>query len=436
MARSGDTEGVRIGRKYAHGRRVFPVAATEEAHAVIGRLDPAAASAARALLRRALPTDSISGVRVRPEEEQVAAVLAGCGILRLEEKVEGTAAVYHWRAYRAQIADGRRDEVRHTLGKLEPDHARRTLLASITSTSALSDEHDLLAAVPDGSPLRVPEGSRARTTKWSVYDAALRAAAGWYRATANDERLSARELAAKELGWSKAWTDARIAAFERIIGMTLEQAVETTEPEVRLRGPLRWIADDVIVDACAARPWVAIPARSAQQFGTLDYSDARGLLIIENLDTFEAICRHSDVPSTWLCLWGHGYVNNSLVSLVKLINKPTACWSDLDAHGVAIVGDIQARSGVAITPVFMTGQLHADSAFLEQDEEQCALASRLAVNGHPMLRDLAAQVARTEVGREQETMHHLIPQLGRHLAQVAARANAGGADAVPWPGGH
>ena len=123
-------------------------------------------------------------------------------------------------------------------------------------------------------------------------------------------------------------------------------------------------------------------------------------------------------------------MNNSLVSLVKLINKPTACWSDLDAHGVAIVGDLQARSGIVITPVFMTVELHADSPFLEQDEEQRALASRLATTGHPMLRDLAAQVARTGVGREQETMHHLIPKLERHLVQLPAPADVGAADAV------
>jgi hypothetical protein len=242
--------------------------------------------------------------------------------------------------------------------------------------------------------------------------------------------LSARELAAKELGWSKAWTDARVAAFEHVIGIPFDQAVETTEPEVRLSGPLRWTADDVIVDASAARPWVAIPARSAQQLGALDYFDARGVLIIENLDTFEAICRHSELPSTWLCLWGHGYVNNSLVTLVKLISKPTACWSDLDAHGVAIVGDLQARSGVVITPVFMTAELHADSAFLEQDEAQRALASRLAANGHPMLRDLAAQIARTGAGHEQETMHHLIPKLERHLAHMSAPRTAWEADAA------
>lgn len=128
---------------------------------------------------------------------------------------------------------------------------------------------------------------------------------------------------------------------------------------------------------------------------------------------------------------GHGYVNNSLVSLVKLVDKTTACWSDLDAHGVAIVGDLQARSGIVITPVFMTAELHADSAFLEQDEEQRALAARLATNGHPMLRELAAQVARTGVGREQETMHHLIPKLERHLTQLAVPVNAVEVDAAP-----
>jgi hypothetical protein len=48
---------------------------------------------------------------VRPQEENVALVLAACGVLRLEEKAEGDAAVHHWRPYRAALADGRRDEV-------------------------------------------------------------------------------------------------------------------------------------------------------------------------------------------------------------------------------------------------------------------------------------------------------------------------------------
>jgi hypothetical protein len=405
-----DTDGVRLGRKLAHGRRVQPITTVEEAQSVLSRFDATARSAARALLRRALASESITGAYVRPQEEAIATVLARCGVLRLEEKVEGTAAVYHWRPYRARIADGRRDEVRHALGKLDPDHARQTLLSAIAMTPELADEHELLAAIPHGSPLRPPDGSRTRTTVWSTYEAALRAATGWYNATMAGRRLSKRELAATTLGWSKAWTDARIAAFERLIGRNFAEAVETSEPEVRLRGPLHWSdGTTTIADAATARPWIAIPAQSAQTHGKLDHSQAQGVLVIENLDTFEAICRHSAVPDTWLCLWGHGYVNDSLVSLVAAMKKLTACWSDLDAHGIAIVKDLQRRTGVTVSPIFMDSELHANSAFLEQDDQQRRLAADLATTGHPRLRTLASRIAETGLGREQETMHDLIP---------------------------
>jgi hypothetical protein len=187
---------------------------------------------------------------------------------------------------------------------------------------------------------------------------------------------------------------------------------------VRLRGPLRWSAGTTIVDAAIAVPWAAIPARSAQQFGTLDVTGVRGVLIVENLDTFEAICRHSTVHDRWLCLWGSGYVNDSLISLVQTINRPLACWSDLDAHGVAIVGDIQRRSGLAVHPIFMDADLHSESAYLEQDEEQRRKAARLAQEGHLQLRELAKRIATNGLGREQETMHHLIPKLRDRLADL------------------
>jgi hypothetical protein len=98
--------------------------------------------------------------------------------------------------------------------------------------------------------------------------------------------------------------DGAVPAFEHIIRMKFDDALETMEPEVRLRGPLSWTMGSTAVDARVARPWVAIPARSAQQYGTLDYSEAQGVLVIENLDTFEAICRHSTAPDRWL--WSMG----------------------------------------------------------------------------------------------------------------------------------
>lgn len=419
MVSRGSESGVQLGRKLVHGRRVHPVVALEEAQSVLSRLAPESTSSARSLLRRALGSESIAGIMVRPEEEQVALILAACGVLRLEERAEGDAAVYHWRPYRAAVSDGRRDEVRIFLGRLDPDDARAALLDAIAGTPQLATERELLTLVPSGTPLRVPDQSVTQASAWSVYDAALRAAAGWWDSRERRYSLSARELAATKLGWSKAWTPARMTAFERVINMKFEDALEIMEPEVRLRGPLSWTSESTIVDAYLAHPWVAIPARSAQQYGALDYSRAQGVLVIENLDTFEAICRHSPVPDNWLCLWGHGYVNNSLVSLVKTINRVTACWADLDAHGINIVGDLQRRSERAINPVLMDVGLHSESAFLEQDEKQVGLALELAVHGHPELRELAARVAMTRLGREQETMHYLIPKLQDRLMRLA-----------------
>lgn len=313
---------------------------------------------------------------------------------------------------------------RNLLGKLDPDEARAGLLYAIAATSELDREREFLSQAQPGTPLRVPEQSATQAATWSVYDAALRAVAGWHHAQRNGQPLSARELAATSLGWSKAWTDPRKLAFGRVIGMEFDDALETMEPEVRLRGPLCWTAGSTAVDARVARPWVSIPARSAQQYGTLDYSQAQGVLVIENLDTFEAICRHSSVPDTWLCLWGHGYVNNSLANLVRSINRVTACWADLDAHGINIVRDLQRRSERPVSPIFMEAAYHDEFAFLEQDDKQVSLALELATNGHPDLRPLAARIAATRLGREQETMHHLIPKLHGHLLLLAGQESS------------
>ena len=97
--------GVRLGRKLVHGRRVQPVAAVEEAQTVLARL-PGTPPGQPGPPRRALASESMPGIMVRPQEENAALVLAACGVLRLEEKAEGDAAVYHWRPYRERLPTG------------------------------------------------------------------------------------------------------------------------------------------------------------------------------------------------------------------------------------------------------------------------------------------------------------------------------------------
>jgi hypothetical protein len=67
----------------------------------------------------------------------------------------------------------------------------------------------------------------------------------------------------------------------------------------------------------------------------------------------------------------------------------------------------------------MDVSLHGESAYLEQDYEQRALAESMAREGHIALRELAAAIARTGLGREQETMHHLITELPATLSHIS-----------------
>ncbi len=158
--------GVKLGRKYAHGRRMHTVTAVEEAQSLLDRMDAPTIRVARGLLRRALISTSNRGIIVRPEEENLAQEFAAAGVLHLEEKVEGTAAVFHWRPYRVRASESRRDEIRSTLGKLDPDEARADLAECIADTPELADELHLLSAIGAGSPLTEVERPRS-LSGWS-----------------------------------------------------------------------------------------------------------------------------------------------------------------------------------------------------------------------------------------------------------------------------
>jgi hypothetical protein len=62
---------------------------------------------------------------------------------------------------------------------------------------------------------------------------------------------------------------------------------------------------------------------------------------------------------------------------------------------------------------------HGTLAYLEQDDERRELAEKMAREGHAALRELAAAIARTGLGREQEAMHHLISELPAALSHIS-----------------
>lgn len=121
-------------------------------------------------------------------------------------------------------------------GWRDPDEVRKELLALVGPVAELEQERVLLDSCPTGSALRVPEGSAVATDAWTAYEAALRAAAEWWPYHREGQRMTAKELAGLALSGSKMWTPARQAAFENLIGMSFDVALDEADVDIRVRG--------------------------------------------------------------------------------------------------------------------------------------------------------------------------------------------------------
>lgn len=298
------------------------------------------------------------------------------------------------------------------------------LVALTASCPDLAAEHRVLAAAPPQPVLRVPAGSAAGTSKWPVYEAALRAAVLWFRKSAASERVSAKELAGQAWRNTKRWTLPRQLAFTNLIQRQFEQAVDEADTEVRLRGPLTWVAEGTIADAAACRPWLSVPAQGLRTLGYTTCA-AHGILLIENLEAFERVCELPEVSERWLCVWGQGYVRDGVVRFLRSLDLPLAAWGDLDADGIRIITDVGARVGRPIRAVGMSTRLWQQGVKREQTPDQLhrgrVLAASLSASCAPDLRELAAAIATTGEGCEQETLYtEVLPTLGVELAKVLA----------------
>jgi hypothetical protein len=215
--------------------------------------------------------------------------------------------------------------------------------------------------MPDSDPLRVPRGARTKTTRWTTHEAAIRAACFWYRhQQPGGRRLTEREVAGHALGGTKEWTDASKAAFAALLGRPIDQILDKADHDIRVRGPLWWTVGETAADARRGYPWVGLPSGGIHAMGNVQ-DDARGVLVIENADTFQQVCMHCpEVTDRWLCVWGKGSATSGVVAFLELMSDvPIAVWGDLDAHGIQIVTNLAERLKRDITPVAMTADLYA-----------------------------------------------------------------------------
>jgi Uncharacterized protein conserved in bacteria C-term(DUF2220) len=351
-------------------------------------------------------------------------VRAGAVALRCDVVDRLNYAPKSWRLTEAwaELAQDHLDELR---GRPDPDLRRAELVQLMNEVPQLAQEREWLKSIPDGAPLVPPRQTAVNTDRWTVYETAIRAARVWLPHSGTERRFTVKELSALAFNNSKKkWTAPQCLGFANLVDAPFDRAIDQTETEIRLSGPLSWYMNGVVADAAHSRPWIGLPANSVRLIGTLECS-ATGVLLVENSDTFEAVCTKTVVNERWLCIWGKGYASPGLVALLQTFTSiPLAIWGDLDAHGINIIVDLIDRVGRHIVPVAMDVDAYrTGKKYFQEDKkraENLDLARHLVTSAPAELRQLAAAIIKAGGdGCEQETLYEsMLPELPSRLDQI------------------
>ena len=176
-----------------------------------------------------------------------------------------------------------------------------------------------------------------------------------------------------------------------------DQAVEQADTDLRLRGPLEWWIGSVAADASVTEPWIGLPARGLHAAGDLRCM-ALGVLLVENADSFEQVCKVAGVAKNWLCIWGKGYTSHGMIALLTHFSSlPITAWFDLDADGIKIIDVLEQKLQRQVQPVGMDLELWPSTPHRIQSRKQVdrdtKLAEGLAKGGPLALRRLAHEIS-------------------------------------------
>lgn len=328
------------------------------------------------------------------------------------------------------------DELAELKPQRDPDDVRRELLELLADleTPSLAAERLALLAVPAGSALIPPPDTTTTAKSWATYEAALRAACTW---ACMDRTPGAAELAGLAWGDTHAkWSTARSIVFSQLAGSEFSRAVQRSDITIRVRGPLVWRHGSAIADASRSRPWIGLPSEGVRLVGGIDFT-ATGILLVENAETFEQVCRISAITNSWLCIWGQGKaIVNTIELIAALPPVRVAAWMDLDAAGLQIFTMLTRRLGRSATPIGMDlellrgGPARKRSNVEQQrkaENDDKHLATSLRDYLPQSLREVAEHIGETGKAVEQQPLHDVVlPTLVHRLAAVPRSSRENG----------
>jgi hypothetical protein len=229
------------------------------------------------------------------------------------------------------------ESVRTWLGMVAPDQMRAELHRVLTRSQ-------LQAALAKGPP---------RGMSWQSFAFCLRAAEELTDLAEHGVRPGARELAGR-IDHTKAWTQPRRALVEQLLGRRFDQLVARLDRLIEVKGPLVHRRGDLWASD------IDLWALEIDEVVLRIEGDPRGVVLVENRETFRSLLSLADVG--YIVLWVPGGPPPAEVSLVRRLAelRPSlrfhACF-DLDPAGIRIASLLAERAEIELEPTGMTPEL-------------------------------------------------------------------------------
>jgi hypothetical protein len=290
-----------------------------------------------------------------------------------------------WRAERWVVdAFQVEDSMRGWLSVIDPDQLRAELDEELRRAP-------LRAALATGPPPGMD---------WRSFAFVLRAGERLLDLRDHDVMPSLRELAGL-VDHTKAWTPRRQELLGELLGAPFEQLVAKLDRQLGLRGPV-------------SHPQGGLWASAIDTVDISVSAHARGLLLVENVETFRTLSALAE--RDWIVVHVPGGPPPAECELVDRLSAlapslPVEAAFDLDPAGIRIARLLQDRTGVELRTAAMTPELlHGSDHRLELNDWDRDQLNRLAGNAGP-LETLRCEIAALEAKVEQETIQRRLLKL-------------------------
>lgn len=258
-----------------------------------------------------------------------------CGWVRLHERLSGSRT----ELTRVDVLEA---ELLEDFCRPGREASRKDALS--TALGMLGElEHPVVRLVSD--LLRSP---KAR----SLAPDLIRALAAVARHASTGDACARRVFSARALGDSKA-LDRLKSQLERIIGPLEDLNIREGGTVVLVGGEGRVECPSQSLQLSRLPPFVGLARETADAIVEV-HVPRQGLLIVENMTTFDACCRR-EVAGTadTMVFWSAGFPGRSICRLVELVaagNATIRVWADLDLSGVRIFRLIHRWTGGRAQP--------------------------------------------------------------------------------------